>query len=242
MRKEARREGQQRDEELEEVRCSYLKKIKVLECQLETEHEERTFIMREKHELERLIQSKYQEEQSDHVNEEINSKLKKDIRKYKALLKDVQMQLDHAKTDSPSKAVIRQLRHQVEDLEASQKISIKVKQSLETEMNDLQVQLDESNRNRHDLEDKLSIFSREKSELQTQIEENEEELSDLIKKYSIAVKQLNLEQVSLSEYEVKVSELELEKLTLKDQLSELNSKLENIENLNESSSVIQTKR
>lgn len=242
MRKEARREAQQRDDELEEVRCGYLKKIKVLECQLETEHEERTFIMREKHELERLIQSKFQEDQSDRINEEMNLKLKKDIRKYKALLKDAHTQLDQAKTDAPSKAVIRQLRHQIEDLEASQKLSVKLKQSLENELNDMQLQLDESIRNRHDLEDKLSLLSREKSELQTQIDENEEELSDLIKKYSCAVKQLNLEQVSLSDYEVKVSELELEKLTLKEQLSELNNKLENIENLNESSALIQTKR
>ena len=55
QRKETRKEMQQRDEELEEVRGSAMKKVKALEAQLENEHEERTSVLREKHELERRV-------------------------------------------------------------------------------------------------------------------------------------------------------------------------------------------
>lgn len=55
QRKEIRKEMQQRDEELEDVRGNALKKVKALESQLENEHEERTILLREKHELERRL-------------------------------------------------------------------------------------------------------------------------------------------------------------------------------------------
>lgn len=83
---------------------------------------------------------------------------------------------------------------------------------------------------------------REVGELRTQLEENEEELSELIKKYSSVVKQLNSEQLKHSEYETTISELEAEKASLKEQISELNDRLENVEVLNDSSTNIQTKR
>lgn len=83
---------------------------------------------------------------------------------------------------------------------------------------------------------------REVGELRTQLEENEEELSELIKKYSSTVKQLNSEQLKHTEYETTISELEAEKASLKEHISELNDRLENVEVLNDSSTNIQTKR
>lgn len=110
MRKEARRESQQRDDELEEVRGSSFKKIKALECQLETEHEERTLLLREKHELERRLKSVEEQDRVDRAAEEAaNQKLKRDLRKYKALLKDSQAQIERMKDNSPGKVVVRQI-------------------------------------------------------------------------------------------------------------------------------------
>ena len=243
MRKDARRETQQKDDELEEIRGSNLKKIKNLECQLEIEHEERTLLLREKHELERRLQSMEQADSSLRANEEaINMKLKRDLRKCKALLKDAQAQLERAKADSPSKALIRQLRNQLEDSEASRKLALKAKQSLETELTDIQASVDESNRLRSEAEDKATQYFREKGELQTQIEENEEELAELMKKYGATAKQLHVEQAAISDCEMKISDLEMEKASLKEQISDLNTRLENIESLNESSATIKTKR
>lgn len=243
MRKEARRESQQRDDELEEVRGSTYKKIKALECQLENEHEERTLLLREKHELERRLQMAEEQDRVDRATEEAaNQKLKRDLRKYKALHKDAQAQLERLKADSPGKLLIRQLRNQVEDAEADRAIAVKARQTAEAELTDLQCVLDEAYRNRNEAENKAVQAVRERSELQIQFEENEEEMAELMKKYTTVVKQLNSEQTIISENELRISELEAERNSLKEQVDELHMRLENVETISDASANIHTKR
>lgn len=243
MRKEARREGQQRDDELEEVRGTSYKKIKALECQLETEHEERTLLLREKHELERRLQTAEEQDRVDRAAEDAaNQKLKRDLRKFKALLKDAQSQLERMKADAPGKVLIRQLRNQIEDAESARAVAIKARQTAEAELSDVQMMLDESNRVRNEMESKATQAQREHSELQIQFEENEEEMAELMKKYASVVKQLNTEQSSVAESELRISELETERNSLKEQVEELHMRLENVESITDSSTNIQTKR
>uniref|UniRef100_A0A1B0CWF9 Uncharacterized protein n=1 Tax=Lutzomyia longipalpis TaxID=7200 RepID=A0A1B0CWF9_LUTLO len=243
MRKEARREAQQRDDELEEARGASYKKIKALECQLETEHEERTLLVREKHELERRLAAAAEQDRADRAAEESAiQKLKRDLRKYKALLKDAQSQLERAKADSPGKILIRQLRNQIEDAEAARTIAVKARQTAEAELTDLQSLLEETQRAKSDAEEKASQAHRDRSELQAQIEENEEEMGELMKKYTATVKQLNTEQMASSEYEIKISELEAEKNSLKEQIAELTARVENVENMSDPSASLLTKR
>ncbi|XP_058462941.1 unconventional myosin-XVIIIa isoform X2 [Malaya genurostris] len=243
MRKDARKESQQRDDELEEVRGSSYKKIKTLECQLEQEHEERTLLLREKHELERRLNNLEEHDRSERAAEEAASqKLKRDLRKYKALLRDAQTQLERAKADSAGKALIRQLRNQLEDVESARSAAVKARQAAEGELQDVQLMLEEAQRGRYDAEDKATSAQRDRSELQAQIDENEEEMAELMKKYSSTVKQLSSEQSIIADYEFKISELESEKKSLKEQVFELTSRLENVENIGESSSSIQFKR
>ncbi|KAL9871628.1 myosin heavy chain-like isoform 6-T6 [Glossina fuscipes fuscipes] len=243
MRKEARREAQQRDEELEEARGSAYKKIKALECQLEAEHEERTLLLREKHELERRLSSMEDQDRVDRqVEEAANQKLRRDLRKHKALLKDAQAQLERLKADTPGKALIRQLRNQLEDAESARMLAMKTRQATEVELAEVQTLFEESNRARNEAEDKANTAQRDRAELQSQIEENEEELAELMKKFSATVKQLNTEQVAVSEFEFKISELEAERNNLKEQVMDLQHRLENIENLADPSAAMMSKR
>lgn len=243
MRKEARRENQQRDDELEEVRGSSFKKIKALECQLETEHEERTLLLREKHELERRLKAVEEQDRVDRAAEDAaNQKLKRDLRKYKALLKDAQAQIERMKADSPGKVLVRQLRNQIEDAESARAIAVKMKNAAETELADLQLLLDDANRGRHEAETKAGQAQRERGELQIQFEENEEEMAELIKKYSSVVKQLNVEQSTIAQNEIRIAELESERSSLKEQVEELHMRLENVESITDTSTNIQTKR
>lgn len=243
MRKDARREAQQRDEELEEVRGNSFKKIKVLECQLENEHEERTLLLREKHELERRLQSL---DELTHVNQAAEEsqiqKLKRDLRKYKALLKDTQIQLERAKAETPGKIIIRQLRNQVEDAEAGRDLAMKARQTAESELVDVQTLLDESMRTRNDAEERATQLQRDRSELHTQLEENEEEMAELMKKYSSTVRQVNSEQIKISELDIRVSELESERQSLKEQVEELHGRLESMANVNDPLVTVQSKR
>ncbi|XP_055324002.1 unconventional myosin-XVIIIa isoform X6 [Sitodiplosis mosellana] len=243
MRKEARRESQQRDDELEEVRGSSYKKIKALECQLETEHEERTLLLREKHELERRLKAVEEQDRVDRAAEDAaNQKLKRDLRKYKALLKDAQAQIERMKADSPGKVLVRQLRNQIEDAETARAIAVKMKNAAETELADLQLLFDEANRGRNEADSKASQAQREKGELQIQFEENEEEMAELMKKYSSVVNQLNVEQSTIAQNEIRIVELESERNSLKEQVEELHIRLENVESITDTSTNIQTKR
>ncbi|XP_012156485.1 unconventional myosin-XVIIIa isoform X2 [Ceratitis capitata] len=243
MRKEARREAQQRDDELEEARNSSYKKIKALECQLETEHEERTLLLREKHELERRLSSMEDQDRMDRQAEEAaTQKLKRDLRKYKALLKDAQAQLERSKAETPGKALIRQLRNQLEDAESARTLVMKARQSAEAELAEVQAMFEESQKGRNDAEERANVAHRDRAELQAQIEENEEELAELMKKYSAAVKQLNTEQIAASEYEFKLSELEAERNNLKETVSELQQRLEVVENMADPSTAMLSKR
>ncbi|KAH8346059.1 hypothetical protein KR067_000419, partial [Drosophila pandora] len=243
MRKEARRESQQRDEELEEVRGNGYKKIKALECQLETEHEERTLLLREKHELERRLSSMEDRDRVDRDAEEaINQKLRRDLRKYKALLKDAQTQLERLKADTPGKTLIRQLRNQLEDAESARSLAMKARQTAEAELTEVQAMFEESHRARNDAEERANAAHRDRAELQAQIEENEEELSELMKKYSATVKQLNTEQINVSEAEFKLNEMEAERNNLKEQVAELQHRLDNVENMGDPSMAMMSKR
>lgn len=243
MRKDSRREATQRDEELEEIRGNSYKKIKALECQLESEHEERTLLLREKHELERRLNSLEDQDRADRAAEEAaNQKLKRDLRKYKALLRDAQSQLERAKGDSAGKAIIRQLRNQLEDAESARTIAQKARQAADNELTECQSLLEEAQRGRSEAEDRATAAQRDLTELQAQLDENEEELSELMKKYSATVKQLNAEQAAITEYELRITELESEKSSLKEQIAEIHTRLENIETMGDSSAHMQNKR
>ncbi|KAL3271768.1 hypothetical protein HHI36_022238 [Cryptolaemus montrouzieri] len=243
MRKEAKKESQLRDDEVEEMRGNAQKRVKALEAQLENEHEERTILLRQKHELERRLASAAESERHDREGDEVLiRRLKNDLRKTKALLRDCQTQLDMQKADAPGKNVIRQLKNQLEDLECARALAVKTKQSLESELSETQAQLDESNRQRREAEERANLLSREKSELQSQLEENEEELAEVFKKYKAAIQQMSLDQMALQEQVSLVSELEVERNQLKEQLAELTSKLESAEYMGDASSSLLAKR
>lgn len=89
--------------------------IAALEAQLESEHEERTQLLREKHELERRLGALEEADRANRATDEDQlHRLRKDLRRTKALLRDAQTQLERSRGDSPGKTVLRQLRNQVQ--------------------------------------------------------------------------------------------------------------------------------
>ncbi|CAD1469292.1 unnamed protein product, partial [Heterotrigona itama] len=232
QRKEIRKEMQQRDEELEDVRGNALKKVKALESQLENEHEERTILLREKHELERRLVAIEEQDRAERAAEaDTMHRLKRDLKRTKALLRDAQTMLERSKGDSTGKAALRQLKNQLEDAECARAVAVKAKQALEQELNETQASLEEALRQRSEAEDRANVANRERAELLSQLEENEEELAEVLKKYRAAVQQVSAEQGQLQEAQVQIAALEAEKSSLKDQLSELTQRLESVEQL-----------
>ena len=172
--------------------------VKVLEQQLESEHEERINFMREKHELETKIIN-LQELANRSADEEQVAKLKKDLKRTKALLKDAQLMIEKSRNESSNKVVLRQLKNQLEDTEFARMAAVKAKQNVELEVADLQQQLDDVMRNKNDLEDRMLKTSREKADLSSQLEDNEEEMSEVMKKYKASVSQLSVDQITIQQ-------------------------------------------
>lgn len=232
QRKETRKEMQQRDDELEDVRGNAHKKVKALEGQLENEHEERTTLLREKHELERRLVAYEEQDRTDRATEiETTQRLKRDLKRTRALLRDAQTMLERSKGDSTGKAVLRQLKNQLEDAECALAAVTKTKQSLEQELSETQVGLEEVTRSRSEAEERANVANRERAQVISQLEENEEELAEVLKKYRSTVQQMSVEQVQLQEAQVQIAALEAEKSSLKDQLMELSQRLESVEQL-----------
>lgn len=119
---------------------------------------------------------------------------------------------------------------------------MKTKQILEAELSETQAQLEETVRQKNESEERANTINREKADLQLQVEENEEELAEVLKKYKSTIQQMSLDQLALQEQVSLVGELEAERNNLKEQLVELTSKLDSLENAGDATSNVLVKR
>ncbi|XP_039298869.1 unconventional myosin-XVIIIa isoform X5 [Nilaparvata lugens] len=229
LRKEYRRELSQKDDEIEEVRCNAYKKAKSLECQLESEHEERTGLLRERHELDRRLgESEEKLRTAELTYQETVQRLKRDLHRTKVLLRDAQSTINRSSNDGASKSVVRQLRNQLEDAECARSAAVKGRQAAEADLAEATCAMEEAVRSRTEAEERLSAAIREKGQIQSQLEENEEELAEVLKKYRVVVNQLSAEQAAQQEQAGRVAELESERANLREQLAELNCRVESL--------------
>merc|ERR1719219_2469832 len=228
VKKESRRELQCKDDELEDARAASGKKVKVLEQQLEQEHEERINFLRERHELEGKIMG-LQDLLDRSGDEEQVAKLKKDLKRTKALLKDAQMMIEKSQNEGTNKVVVRQLKNQLEDAEFTRTAAMKARQNAELELADVQQQLDDVMRAKNDLEDRHLKLGREKAELSGQVQENEEDLQEVMRKYKASVAAVTTDQITIQDQASTIHDLESERNKLREQLAELSTKVESLE-------------
>merc|ERR1712025_538669 len=225
MRKEFKNEVQSREDELDDMRNSNNKKVKLLEQQLEIENEERKGFVRERHELELRIRN-LEDLLARSGDEEQIARLKRDLKRTKALLRDAQLMLEKAQNEGSNKVLIRQLKNQLEDAEFARTAALKGKQNSELELADVQQQLDDIIRTKGNLEEKHLRLAREKADLSSQLEENEEEMHDIMRKYKASVAQVTTDQITIQDQASSIHQLEDDKMKLKEQLAELLQKVD----------------
>ena len=225
MRKEFKNEVQSREDELDDMRNSNNKKVKLLEQQLEMENEERKGFVRERHELELRLRN-LEDLLARSGDEEQIARLKRDLKRTKALLRDAQLMLEKAQNEGSNKVLIRQLKNQLEDAEFARTAALKGKQNAELELADVQQQLDDIIRTKGNLEEKHLRMAREKADLSSQLEENEEEMHDIMRKYKASVAQVTTDQITIQDQASNIHQLEDEKQKLKEQLAELSQKVD----------------
>merc|ERR1711915_977581 len=223
--KDHKREVADKDDELEDTRASAAKKIKILEQQLELEHEERLAFLRERHELEGKIMAL--KDALDHGSSEDQvRKLKKDLKRSKALLKDAQLMLDKNSQDGINKIVLRQLKNQLEDAEFARTAALKGRANAELELVEINSMLEDVSKVKTELEEKVVKVGREKADLAQQLKENEEEMAELMKKYKAAVSACSVDQITIQDQAVTIQQLETERNRARELLAEMEVKVE----------------
>merc|ERR1711962_1926608 len=147
-------EMEAKDLELEESRSTLQKRIKNLENQLDDEATERKKIVDQRKEAEAKLM--HLQHSIPARNEEAERKLRRDIQRYRALLKDAQTQIEVLRNDSVSKAQLRQLQAQLEEASAHQQLTTKSKKSIQFENEDLQNQIEEISIAKQEIERQLT--------------------------------------------------------------------------------------
>uniref|UniRef100_A0A667HTP9 Myosin XVIIIA n=1 Tax=Lynx canadensis TaxID=61383 RepID=A0A667HTP9_LYNCA len=216
-----------RDEEVEEARQSCQKKLKQMEVQLEEEYEDKQKVLREKRELESKLAML-----SDQVNQrdlESEKRLRKDLKRTKALLADAQIMLDHLKNNAPSKREIAQLKNQLEESEFTCAAAVKARKAMEVEIEDLHLQIDDIAKAKTALEEQLSRLQREKNEIQSRLEEDQEDMNELMKKHKAAVAQASRDLAQMNDLQAQLEEANKEKQELQEKLQALQSQVEFLE-------------
>ncbi|KAM8818203.1 unconventional myosin-XVIIIa isoform 12-T12 [Rhynchonycteris naso] len=227
MRQTHSKEMESRDEEVEEARQSCQKKLKQMEVQLEEEYEDKQKVLREKRELESKLATL-----TDQVNQrdfESEKRLRKDLKRTKALLADAQIMLDHLKNNAPSKREIAQLKNQLEESEFTCAAAVKARKSMEVEIEDLHLQIDDIAKAKTALEEQLSRLQREKNEIQNRLEEDQEDMNELMKKHKAAVAQASRDLAQMNDLQAQLEEANKEKQELQEKLQALQSQKEFLE-------------
>uniref|UniRef100_A0A672ND64 Unconventional myosin-XVIIIa-like n=1 Tax=Sinocyclocheilus grahami TaxID=75366 RepID=A0A672ND64_SINGR len=213
-----------KDEEVEDIRLSCSKKLKQMEVQLEEEYEDKQRVLREKRDLEsKLMMAQEQVGQRD---VETEKRLRKDLKRTKVLLVDAQVMLDHLKSNVPSKREIIALKNKLEESEFACTAAVKARKSMELEIEDLHIQMDDITKAKMALEEQISRLQREKNDLQSRFEEDQEDMNELMKKHKAAVAQSTRDLVQISDLQAQVEEAMKEKQEIQDKLHSLQSQLE----------------
>ncbi|XP_072445816.1 unconventional myosin-XVIIIa isoform X18 [Chiloscyllium punctatum] len=218
------KEIESKEEEVEEIRQSCQKKLKQFELQLEEEYDEKQKILREKRDLENKLSTV--SEQVSERDFETEKRLRKDLRRTKALLADAQIMLDHLKNNAPSKREIAQLKNQLEESEFTCAVAVKARKAMEVEMEDLHLQIEDISKAKVSLEEQLSRLQREKNELQSRLEEDQEDMNELMKKHKAIVSQSSRDLAQINELQSQLEEANKEKQELQEKLQGLQSQLE----------------
>ncbi|KAL4657307.1 unconventional myosin-XVIIIa-like isoform X1 [Arapaima gigas] len=218
------KEMETKDEELEEIRQACSKKLKHMEAQLEEEYDEKQRALRERRDLEaKLLSAQDQVGQRD---VETEKRLRKDRKRTKALLADAQAMLDHLKNNTPSKREISQLKNQLEESEFGCAAAVKTRKSIELEIEDLHLQMEDLSKAKISLEEQVSRLQREKNDLQSRLEEDQEDTNELMKKYKATVAQSTRDLAHITDLQAQVEEAMKEKQEIQERVQALQSQLE----------------
>uniref|UniRef100_A0A8C3JT64 Myosin XVIIIB n=1 Tax=Calidris pygmaea TaxID=425635 RepID=A0A8C3JT64_9CHAR len=211
------KELEDKDEELEDVRQSCQKRLRQLEMQLEQEYEEKQMVLHEKQDLEGLIGTLC--EQIGHRDFDVEKRLRRDLRRTRALLADVQLLLAAPGDPGASAQDLQRLRKQLEESEAKCAEAQKSHQMAALELENLHTELDTLSRNKTLVEEQLYQLQHERADLLKRIEEDQEDLNELMAKHKALIAQSATDIAQIRELQTQVEDVKKEKQSLQEKVS-----------------------
>ncbi|XP_063207045.1 unconventional myosin-XVIIIb isoform X1 [Chroicocephalus ridibundus] len=210
------KELEDKDEELEDVRQSCQKRLRQLEMQLEQEYEEKQMVLHEKQDLEGLIGTLC--EQIGHRDFDVEKRLRRDLRRTRALLADLQLLLATPGEPGASAQELERLRKQLEESEAKCAEAQRSQQTAALELENLHTELETLSRNKTLVDEQLYQLQHERADLLKRIDEDQEDLNELMAKHKALIAQSATDIAQIRELQTQVEDVKKEKQSLQEKL------------------------
>ncbi|NXO57398.1 MY18B protein, partial [Aramus guarauna] len=210
------KELEDKDEELEDVRQSCQKRLRQLEMQLEQEYEEKQMVLHEKQDLEGLIGTLC--EQIGHRDFDVEKRLRRDLRRTRALLADLQLLLAAPGEPGAGAQELERLRKQLEESEAKCAEAQRSQQTAALELEHLHVELETLSRNKTLVDEQLHQLQHERADLLKRIDEDQEDLNELMAKHKALIAQSATDIAQIRELQTQVEDVKKEKQSLQEKL------------------------
>ncbi|XP_071428058.1 unconventional myosin-XVIIIb [Pithys albifrons albifrons] len=221
------KELEDKDEELEDVRQSCQKRLRQLEMQLEQEYEEKQMVLHEKQDLEGLIGTLC--EQIGHRDFDVEKRLRRDLRRTRALLADVQLLVAAPTEPSASSQELELLRKQLEESEAKCAEAQRNQQTAALELENLHKELETLSKNKTLVDEQLFQLQHERADLLKRIDEDQEDLNELMEKHKALIAQSATDIAQIRELQTQVEDVKKEKQSLQEKLQATQARVAQLE-------------
>ncbi|XP_064249123.1 unconventional myosin-XVIIIb [Passer domesticus] len=210
------KELEDKDEELEDMQKSCQKRLRQLEMQLEQEHEQKQMVLHEKQDLEGLIGTLC--EQIGHRDFDVEKRLRRDLRRTRALLADVQLLLAAPGEPGGGGQELEHLRQQLEESEAKCAEAQRCQQAAAQELENLHTELETLSRSKTLVDEQLFQLQHERADLLKRIDEDQEDLNELMEKHKALIAQSATDIAQIRELQTQVEDVKKEKQSLQEKL------------------------
>ncbi|XP_014109148.1 PREDICTED: unconventional myosin-XVIIIb [Pseudopodoces humilis] len=221
------KELEDKDEELEDTQKSCQKRLRQLEMQLEQEHEQKQMVLHEKQDLEGLIGTLC--EQIGHRDFDVEKRLRRDLRRTRALLADVQLLLPAPAQPAGSAQELEHLRKQLEESQAKCAEVQGAQQTAAQELENLHTELETLSRSKTLVDEQLVQLQHERADLLKRIDEDQEDLNELMEKHKALIAQSATDIAQIRELQTQVEDVKKEKQGLQDKLQAAQARVAQLE-------------
>ncbi|XP_053815736.1 unconventional myosin-XVIIIb [Vidua chalybeata] len=221
------KELEDKDEELEDMQKSCQKRLRQLEMQLEQEHEQKQMVLHEKQDLEGLIGTLC--EQIGHRDFDVEKRLRRDLRRTRALLADVQLLLAAPAEPGGSAQELEQLRKQLEESEAKCAEAQRCQQTAALELENLHTELETLSRSKTLVDEQLFQLQHERADLLKRVDEDQEDLNELMEKHKALIAQSATDIAQIRELQTQVEDVKKEKQSLQEKLQAAQARVAQLE-------------